>query len=367
MKKRIEYIDALRGFAILGVIVCHVSTITRCPGLLGKVADLGAFGVQLFFVISAFTIFLTFGKSLGREQAPVRNFFIRRIFRIAPVYWLGIVLYASVYGNQTRGWTPGPDYWHYPLHVFLVNLVHPLTPSSVVPGGWSISCEMLFYLTVPLWFACIRSLKSAAVFVVLSSVLCPLAVHFLKALAAPHMTSYPQGLVDQFFYRNILNQLPCFACGILLYYLTVGREKAVEMRTCLALFAAAAIGVVAGILVPTSLGINHIVTSFGFVALAVALSSLPLSLLVNKATIFVGKISYSAYLVHFLVLEKMTAWTGWSFVVVLALALPITLGLAWLSYRFIELPCSNLGRRWIDRLESGATAPGALAPDSPLP
>ena len=78
--QRLDYIDALRGFAILGVFATHVATVSGIEGTpLSGIMHLGAFGVQLFFMVSGFTIFLTFFRSHGREHAPVRNFLIRRL------------------------------------------------------------------------------------------------------------------------------------------------------------------------------------------------------------------------------------------------------------------------------------------------
>lgn len=107
--KRLAYLDALRGFAILAVIFTHAAQIADVAGPLRTLSDLGGRGVQLFFVISAFTIFLTFDKAVATESAPVRNFFIRRLMRIVPVYWAGILLYTAIYGLGSRGWREGPE------------------------------------------------------------------------------------------------------------------------------------------------------------------------------------------------------------------------------------------------------------------
>lgn len=154
-RARLEYIDALRGIAILMVIITHASSLVGLTGKVGWTFGIMAFGVQLFFVVSGFTIYLTFANSLEREYPnPVREFFIRRLARIVPVYWSGIILYTLVYGYASRGWLPGPETWHYPLHVMLLNIWHPAVQSSVVPGGWSISLEVMFYLAFP-FFCCV--------------------------------------------------------------------------------------------------------------------------------------------------------------------------------------------------------------------
>lgn len=85
LSNRYAYIDALRGIAIALVFVVHAGGRAGVDGVLNKVVSAGQYGVQLFFVISAFTIFLTLDRRKGREANLVQNFFIRRLFRILPV------------------------------------------------------------------------------------------------------------------------------------------------------------------------------------------------------------------------------------------------------------------------------------------
>ena len=87
------WIDALRGFAILGVLAHHSFQYVR--GMSGPAKFLGGFGkmgVQLFFVASAITLCLSTAKRA--ERHPVLSFYVRRYFRIAPLYYLAIIFYA---------------------------------------------------------------------------------------------------------------------------------------------------------------------------------------------------------------------------------------------------------------------------------
>ena len=113
MKKRIDDIEVLRGFAVLFVVVHHASdnlltwtspALTRFYTYFG-----GWFGVDLFFAISGFVI----ARDLvPRLQVSTNNisalqitlaFWLRRAWRLLPSawLWLGIILLATVIFNQS--------------------------------------------------------------------------------------------------------------------------------------------------------------------------------------------------------------------------------------------------------------------------
>jgi peptidoglycan/LPS O-acetylase OafA/YrhL len=358
-KSRIEFLDALRGLAILLVIVNHAAGFSGARGVAGYAGAMGAYGVQLFFVISAYTIFLTLSRAAAKEARPLRNFFIRRVLRIVPLYWFGIALYAAVYGSGSRGWLPGPQPWHYPMHLLLMNVLHPEVQSSVVPGGWSISCEVIFYLSVPLWFATVTTLRRACWFLVLTVVLGPLAVHGLAQLFAASFADVPAATVSLYWYRSPLNQLGCFAFGILLFFLVKeGAQRWVQtpLRNA-ALYVAAPLIALIGVRAPNS---QHFMAA-AFLLLAFALAAKPSRWIVNRPMIFIGRISYSAYVVHFLVIAVVATWISaqwgaWRFPLLAMSAVILVVPIATLCHHAIELPFIRLGKQLIEFLDRPATA-----------
>lgn len=353
-ESRLEDIDALRGVAILMVVVNHAAILSQADGLALRLGAAGAYGVQLFFVISACTIFLTLERAADSPHR-MREFFIRRLMRIVPVYWLAIALYAAVYGSSSRGWTPAPEAWHYAMHALLLNVLHPLTQSSAVPGGWSISDEVIFYLSVPLWFAWVTSLKRAALFAIASVVLGPLAVWLLATWSQPVFADVPQKAMALYWYRHPLNQLGCFAIGILLFHLRregwqhrLARHRAAWSIGAAMLFAAA-------FRLPNT---QHLVAA-AFALAALLIAADPPRWLVNRAMAFAGRVSYSAYVLHFLALAACASWIGtgagvWRFPLVVLAGIAITLPAAALSHRFVEQPFIRLGGRWIRALRQPA-------------
>src|SRR4051794_15059423 len=88
-------IDGLRGLAILLVILCHVSLCVMHDPLrpyqsafLEALDCGGSSGVSLFFVLSSFTLMRSTFARFQSEATPKLNFYIRRAFRILPLWWL---------------------------------------------------------------------------------------------------------------------------------------------------------------------------------------------------------------------------------------------------------------------------------------
>ena len=87
--RKYAFIDALQGLAFLGVVACHLKPYV--PGLPPRLATLlenGDKGVQLFFMVSALTLFLSLDTRGATDTRPTLAFLLRRFFRIAPL--LGI-------------------------------------------------------------------------------------------------------------------------------------------------------------------------------------------------------------------------------------------------------------------------------------
>lgn len=162
---RIAALDAGRALAIIGVILVHVALwMPDLPYWWQMFANMGQYGVQLFFVISAVTITLTLDeetKRFGDDRSLIaRRFYVKRFFRIAPLYYVAIAVYAL--GNFLAEHldaqiTPPHSMTDVVANIMFVHEWMPGAVNSVVPGGWSIGVEMCFYLFAPLLFIAIRS------------------------------------------------------------------------------------------------------------------------------------------------------------------------------------------------------------------
>src|ERR1700678_4536089 len=89
--RRLSYIDALRGYAILMVIAVHSSqAFSDLPKPLSTILNQGARGVQLFFVTSALTLSMSW---VSRKESALA-FYLLRFFRIAPMFLLWVPFFV---------------------------------------------------------------------------------------------------------------------------------------------------------------------------------------------------------------------------------------------------------------------------------
>ena len=89
--ERLDSIDALRGIAALYVLVYHVALIPQpnlgVPSWAARYVLTGGTGVTLFFIVSAFCLCLSM-RTHQDEPSPTMRFYVRRVFRIVPLFYL---------------------------------------------------------------------------------------------------------------------------------------------------------------------------------------------------------------------------------------------------------------------------------------
>lgn len=139
--RRLAQLDALRGIAALAVVLFHVTT--RYDQLYGHAtptlvaAPWGHYGVNLFFMISGFVIFMT----LERTRRPL-DFVVSRFSRLYPAYWAAVLLTFSVTHLLTL---PGKTVGWDALLVNLTMLQGFFGVPHVDNVYWTLEVELLFY------------------------------------------------------------------------------------------------------------------------------------------------------------------------------------------------------------------------------
>jgi peptidoglycan/LPS O-acetylase OafA/YrhL len=368
-------LDVLRFFAFLSVFLCHGLPgveISNHSGWLrlaargySSFAVAGSFGVCLFFVLSSFLI----TELLMRERAAtktvhVQAFYIRRILRIWPLYFLFLLL-GYLLGFLVPDWRIGA-----PRMIAFLTLLgnwyvaaFGMTSSPIAPL-WSISIEEQFYLTWP-WLAKIGGRTGI---LLVSALLLPLSG------VAIYLLSQSGKGASQVIWFNSVVQFEFFALGAALALLLNGRvprwsvaSMSVAPRLGLLLVSAALWVGGEGFFHlresvlrpgPFSYLIGYQFVGLGCILMLLAFLGLP-SEWIPRKLVYLGKISYGLYVFHYLCLDVVS----WSFVHVfstahgmvavtiralstMSLAMLLTIVMAAVSYRFFERPFLRLKERY---------------------
>jgi peptidoglycan/LPS O-acetylase OafA/YrhL len=318
---RNQSLDTLRGAAILLVVLVHCAQVATSivPGLRPFAMHYGEFGVQLFFIVSAYTMMLTFGDRV--DPAAAGSFYIRRVFRIVPLFWLAIPVYALLTkGEGFKLWAPdGIGVRDVVLTFFFLQWTSVTAFNSVVPGGWSIAVEMQFYLLFPLILYLFRRPNGPSLcyaLIALVSVVGQLAgQQFLIPQMAATLPKDQAYLAEAFYYCWLPQQSFCFGCGILLYD-WVERKKLPMIGVLFLLGASLSSAWNAQIL---------ILCAAAYAVLAANFATSFMSLL--------GRHSYAIYLSHFALVPAISALLPLDLIFLFVLVTGLALAL---SYYVIE-------------------------------
>jgi peptidoglycan/LPS O-acetylase OafA/YrhL len=357
-------LDGLRFYAFLGVFVCHTvpneakfysDLHLPMPRLLAAVVRSGAAGVDLFFVLSAFLITsLLLRERQETGKISLRLFYIRRILRIWPLYFLVVVLgvvLAHTPPERSHFWYYDPGLpWQYVAGYafFVANWVYAVlgTTHSICAPLWTVSIEEQFYLVWPALMKTIgrRGMIIAGIVTFLLATINQLALVLGGASAG-------------YAYYGSAARCESLALGILLA-LIVDRLPRLPGRIRFLLVAG---GLIVWISASASLSdfvgpasprmaLDRLMISLASAAILYACLYSRSSLVTGNLVVQLGKISYGLYMLHYvgllLTLSLLHPRWGWELLAAKAIGFVVTLVLAFASYRWIESPFLRLKSRF---------------------
>ena len=282
----------------------------------------GWLGFIIFFCISGFVIPYALWQA-GYETSAYFRFMARRIVRLDPPYLVSIVLVIvlGIVAAQVPGYRGAPFAWEWPrwaAHLAYANTI--VGYAWLSPVYWTLAIEFQFYLALGLLFPFVVDERPA------------LRTALLAALVALPWLS-PSG-------AWILAWCHYFAAGILAFQFRTGLASA---RQALCLGAVLSLAII--IANNTWIAAVVVVTSM---ALAIGPAARVSG---TTAMAHIGLLSYSLYLVHVplggRVINAAVRWAEpgpWRLAAV-PLALAASIGVAFLLYRSVELPCMRWSRR----------------------
>ena len=356
---KLDYVNAVRGLAILMVIMLHVSAaVPQLPGTFMYMCGKGSYGVQLFFVASAFTLFLSYTNRVRIKEENVRlNFFIRRFFRISPMYYLCAVVYAVIY-YYIPAYNDGKPLavWKIITNVFYVNSFIPGAINYIPPGGWSVGVEMLFYCCVPFLFAKIKNIKTALIWFIALSIFAFALKLIIRYLLITSSIDY-HNPENWFLYFWFPNQAAVFILGITLFFAIQKYSIKSKPYTYAGVAAATLLLLIFTYfkrdIDPIVIIPEHILVAIFFSMNIFFLSQHQVKIFDNRLTRFFGEISFSLYLVHFIVIKLLVDHCPLpsnafaKYATLLALTLAMSSIISQVTYRYIELAGIRAGSRYI--------------------
>lgn len=337
----IPEIDALRFFAILPVLLVHLSgamleqnsffdrhAIDQENGL-RQILLLGNSGVLLFFGISGFILTLPFITKPYREIG-FKKYFIRRLVRIEPPYIIAITLFFFVHlVMQTESFE---FLWnHYLASFFYVHNIVYLDRSFILPVAWSLEVEVQFYVLMPLFLFVFKIFKTPywRYFIYLVLLLLSFQVDFIEiGDLNDYMKYFVAGIFAADIYRHYTFKKHWFWDIIFIVSMILFYKRDHNLVMSISLFLI-------------------IISSFNTVYLR--------GFLTNRYVTIIGGMCYTLYLLHYplyhlmmrLVSEPLTIFEGFeaNYFFQMALLLPISIALMSIYFLLVEKPFMVLSQK----------------------
>ncbi|MGC4102568.1 acyltransferase family protein [Ferruginibacter sp.] len=369
MKPRVSNISSLtplRGIAALGVAVFHfqiyfVRFLQKDQSML---IDKLYLMVDLFFIMSGFLIMHVYKDDFAERISKIsfRKFIVARFARVYPLHFITLVMLVLLFYVESlrpRGFYE-PD--AIASHIFLLQSF-PLNKELTwnVPS-WSISAEWWSYMLFPLICLFLSRKKKLAIplmLLVIVAAYTAILFYIPRTDVTPEEAKTMRPNLDVNFDYGFLRSIAGFMSGMLLYLLY--SYDAVKKFFSSDIFCAVFILL---LLAAMHFGVDDIYFIPGFAVLILLLTSNTgkiTTVFNNRVLNFLGDISYSVYLVHFLLIifiEMVMYKFGYRFHGEIDLSffkgaaycagyVLLLIGISTLSYRIIEKPCRKyFNKKW---------------------
>lgn len=349
MSKEVVYLSGLNGLraiAAFSVVISHVNLLPGIadfgiPSIFLFSTTLAAYAVTLFFVISGFLITYLLVKELESfQRVAISKFYMRRILRIWPIYYLFIIIALIVYlilGKHDV--FQNPLIWFYILFSANFPFFLKLGGINILFHYWSIGVEEQFYLFWP-WIVRLKSInlfKTTALLFIIFTMIKVVLWYFFRA----------ESVWYKIFYVNRFNCMMIGAMGAILYFKN-NRQFIGFFSNKIVQFIAWTFFILVSIdFIHIPLPIAHEIISVAALCMIIGQVNVKNRLinLENGFFDFIGKISYGIYVIHPLVIMLLSIFfkdidieQNTKIVLVFISVLLSTILLAFISYNYYEKP-----------------------------
>jgi peptidoglycan/LPS O-acetylase OafA/YrhL len=364
-------LNALRFFAAFAVIITHIELIKnfmgydnlwRDPNLTKGVSfvqkivfELGGLGVVFFFVLSGFLItYLLLVEKEKTQTIEVKKFYLRRILRIWPLYYLIVILGFIVIPYFTNGGVHFANKVlqdNYGINLFLYLIIFPNVAYSIFPGiphigqTWSIGVEEQFYIIWPLLAKKAKNIFNMLVAVFMVMMLLKLSVLIIIKMG------HTGAAVLAFKKFVAMSKIECMTIGGMGAYMLFQKKQSLLKYLYHPLVLPLSIIAIPILINYTPAFLQdgiHLIYSLVFLSIIINISSninSPIKL-ENKLFAFLGKISYSIYMYHFMIIPLCIYFIKTMGIlpsnkmapqlILYVLVTVLTIFISWLSFTYFE-------------------------------
>ena len=358
--KHLPELQSLRGIAAVIVLLHHGAFLfaTTGPFRYASEAIFNAHAaVMIFFVLSGYVLTLSLvGSHFG--ALAISRFYLRRAFRIYPAI-IAVSLISGVYlltlhrhfptfevsdwyRHSYRSDFPGPE----GIGLSLVGVRNEL-----IPPLWTVRIEILASIAMPLLAYAIKRGFGLSLIAATTVILFAAPNSSWMYLVSFALGGYVAHMAPQI--KKHANVAWLIAAALFMYFIRLinpGWRFEIDDAAFLPTFLESASAAV----------------------VVASVAALNISFLRNRALVWLGDISYSVYLVHFVILSICARGIALSpfgvdakAILLMAATLALTLPVAHFLYKFVELPGIALGKQCVDRLTGKRSAVATAQPTKP--
>lgn len=335
---RVGFLDGVRGFASLLVLIGHSFEAAKLNATAWQsVLNFGRAGIVAFFVVSGYVV------ALSLAHQSVRVFWIRRFFRLYPVYWLALFVYLAV------DWPASSGRYEFGFVAIVLNLLMIqgfVSAASMLWPSWTLGSELAFYGQQSFLKRYSGKFFSSLgwFWLFVFAAMC-----FVTRFTATDLTAVSPLMM---FTASI---------GIAIYMRDVRGSKVFVPYVIAAVVVVPILGWVLQGNAEAFPSSEWSVVGFDVSYLAGLVIFAGFYLCrersIHPVLLWLGSISYALYLVHAIVLRVLER-LSFSGVWIPIVTIPVSLVLAWLMHKFVERPMIALGRRLSARAKVRVEASG---------